>query len=106
MPPSAPPRRWHDGRLAPSRRRLPPFLRSPARRAECDSLPPPRELLTLRRGQAGAPVGAIRLRVFHPPAQGRRHEVQFPGDRTYTLAFVEDEADRLLLEFIRELSPA
>jgi hypothetical protein len=54
----------------------------------------PSELLPLGGRQPCATVGAIRLRLLHPEAQGRRYHVRLAGDRIEALAFVEDEAGR------------
>ena len=57
----------------------------------------PRQLLALGGRQPGLALGAIGPRVLHPLAQRRRGQIELARDRPDPLAFVEDEAHRLLL---------
>src|SRR5262245_10517114 len=71
---------------ARSRRRLPPFLRSPALPAESDSLPEAGELLALRGRQAGLAMGAIGAGALDAVAQRRFGQIEIAGDAAHALA--------------------
>ena len=65
--------------------------------------PPPRQLLALHGREARLALRAIGAGLVDPESQRRRRQIQVARDGPDRLALLEDPADRLGLELIREL---
>src|SRR4029450_4365669 len=60
--------------------------------------PQPHQPLALGRGQAGPTLGPVRLRAFDPLPQRGLGQIKIARHGADALAFIEDQARRLLLE--------